>query len=269
MKKICENSIMNDTLERLISKISENFETEIFLSESDLQFTFAQAVKDLGAEDIIMEYPIRTEDLYTNACPNCIKDIKDYYNCKEKDERYSADRTFIDLYFKYNNEEYFVEFKYKLKCPNCTVKRYGKDFCVKTQSANNVCRYQVYEDIERMEHIKKNLPCHSFVVFITNDKGYWETDTMQLRKSKNLPHERSDYNFQLKDGLKTSCSSNDSGLIYLSTDKRSKNSGEEKYSRRPIYVSNSYDINWKPFKTISENCGEFKVLVIECGSAKK
>lgn len=268
MKIFCENNIMNDTLNKLLEKISEQFATEIFLSESDLQFNFAQVAKDIGAENVIMEYPIKTEELYKNACLNCINDIKDYYNCKDKDERFGADRTFIDLYFKYNNEEYFIEFKYKLKCPNCTVKRYGKDFYVKTQSANNVCRYQVYEDIERMEHIKNNLPCHSFVVFITNDKGYWETDTMQLRKSKNLPYERSDYNFQLRDSLKTSCSNNN-GLIYLNTDKRNKNLGKDKYSRRPIYVSNSYDINWKPFKTISDDCGEFRVLVIECGSAKK
>lgn len=267
MREFCENRFMNDVINKLLGKICEKCSGEIFLSEHDLQFNFTQIAKDIGAEDVIMEFPIRTEELYKNASNSCIKAIKNSYNCKNPDERFSADRTYIDLRFMYDNEEYFVEFKYKLKCPNCYVTRYGKKFPIKTQSANNIGRHQVYEDIERMEHIKKNNNCHSFVVFITNDKGYWETDTMQLRVStKNIP-ERSDYNFQLQDGKKiNSCKH---GLIYLGGIKRKNefNTDEDKYTRRPIFVSNSYSINWTPFKIISDNDGEFKALVIECRSA--
>lgn len=257
VNNFCENKFMNDILKRLLTKISEKFITEIFLSEADFKFNFAQIAKDLGAEDIIIKYPILTKDLYKNSSENCIKDIKNSYNCKNSEERFLADRTFIDLYFKYNSKEYFIEFKYKLRCPNCEVIRYGMPFKIKTQSANNIARYQVYEDIERMENIRKNRDCNSFVVFITNEKEYWETDTMQLIKA-NI---RSDYNFQLQDGKNTSLSSD--GLIYLGGTKRNTNHVEI-YKKRPIYVLNSYKINWTSFRKISDNSGEFKILIIEC-----
>ncbi len=260
VNNFCENKFMNDILKKLLDKISEKFATEIFLSESDFKFNFAQTAKDLDAEDVIIEYPILTKDLYQNSPKDCIKDIKNNYNCKNPEERFLTDRTFIDLYFKHNNEEYFIEFKYKLRCPNCDVIRYGMPFKIKTQSVNNIARYQVYEDIERMENIKKNRDCHSYVVFITNEKGYWKTDTMQLIKS-NKGYERSDCNFQLKDGKNTSSSKD--GLIYLGGTKRNANQTEI-YKKRPIYVSNSYKINWQSFRNISDDFGEFKILIIEC-----
>ena len=211
------------------------------------------SVRNFNIDDLNIN---RSNSLETEINRNMLG--KDVLKFRNKDKKW------------YNNEEYFIEFKYKLKYPNCFVKRYGRDFPVKTQSANNIGRHQVYEDIERMEHIKKNYKCHSFVVFITNDNDYWETDTKKLRNSKTSP-ERSDYNFQLLDGDKTGCTNNDCGLVYLGGIKRKSEADttEDKYSRRPIYVSNSYQIQWKPFRKISEKCGVFIVLVIDCDNPCK
>ncbi|MBQ3819009.1 hypothetical protein II810_01035, partial [bacterium] len=195
----------------LIYKVLECFshtllDNEIFLSESDFQFNFAQQVKDFGATDVILEYPILTKCLYEKdtvhfenirkaiietyskykaecsdkSCPNYNNYKKNKQNEKcikcYKLAKFNNDRTFIDLRFRYHDDEYFIEFKYKLSDTADLVCRYSESeqFKIKNQGAHNLGRPEIYEDIERMEHLKllKDNAC-CFVVFITNDSQYW------------------------------------------------------------------------------------------------
>ncbi len=252
MQKLCEYEIIKETLNKLQDYLMGK--KEIFLSEADFKFSFAQQLNEVLKEcekepfKIILEYPILTNKLYENACDNCKKEIKNRYNCKNFEERFLADRTFIDLFFEHQGTKYFIEFKYKLKEIKGDIERHGeKGFKIKSQLANNIARHQVYEDIERMENIlrcKENCECKSFVIFITNDDNYWGIDT---KNNKN----RTDFHFQLKKGEDTSCCT-DEGLVYNS----------KKNSRRRLYIKNKYSLDWKPYLN---NCNsEFQILVIEC-----
>lgn len=254
-----KDTIINNVLTNLRNNLDKN---EIFLSESDFKFTFAQFVKEYNADEVILEYPILTSKLYKNAPDKCKNGIKESYNCKNPQKRFESDRTFIDLKFKYNDNIYFVEFKYKLKCPKCNIERYGNSFSIRTQSAHNIGRYQFYEDIERMEQIQLSKKCRSFVIFITNDENYWNCDTTSKNRNK---ADKSDKNFQLKD-KKEIMTNYDNGLAYLGGKKCKIKTGKSNYSRRNIFVANNYKIEWKEFKSIQDNTSKFNILTIECAA---
>lgn len=248
-ENFCNNEIINSTLLELVNSINDD--NEIFLSENDFKFSFAQLLaKPEDVKNIILEYPIQTHKLYEKS-DECKQTFYDNY---KKSKKFNEERTYIDLYFEYKHQKYFVEFKYKLKFIEHPVKRYkNRDFFIKSHLASNIGRHQVYEDIERMENIKKCFHnSHSFVIFVTNDSNYWEKNTT------NFP-ESSDFKFQLKDGKNT----NNNKLEYLGGAKR-KNS-EEKYSRRTLYLKNSYKISWLDFKNIRDTKNsKFRILIFDC-----
>ncbi len=252
---------------------------EIFLSEADLQFSFAQRAKEMGATDIILEYPIKTATLYSVheektkswktsvkksfmksykklKCPdsNCTKKCD---NCK-RGYRYNNDRTSIDLKFKYGKDTYFVEFKYKTSKINKPVKRYTeKDiFTINHQGAENLGRYEIYEDIERMECIKEctniSKDIKSYVVFITNESKYWR---LAGRESayKNFSLEREGSNTHcIEENLKEP-------LQYISDN-----------PPRELYIFKKYNINWCNFHEVTGSLNnEFKALIIDLQKTDK
>lgn len=137
--------IIFEILCKLQATLKANKGNEIFLSEADFQFCFAQeldkALKNKGIEQpkIILEYPYSFKQ-----------------TCKKG-------RAFIDLYFKFNSVNYFIEFKYKLTSildtnnKDIFLKRYNHFFTIKSQGASNNGRYLIYQDIERMEKLNWNM----------------------------------------------------------------------------------------------------------------
>ncbi len=256
------DEFLNNVIETCRDKISND--KEIFLSEDDFKFSFAQAAVDCGANNIVLEYPIMTEDLYDNR-----EDVKssffDIYErkgrCKKVEEKYKRDRSFIDVHFKHREENYFVELKYKLLSVNtkktnrpierkpAMVSRHGRLFQLKNQGAEDLGLYDFYEDIERMENIKRIKDIENikaFCILITNDNAY-ET---------------------LKNGLAEGVSL--SGPETLS--------GNVEYQgRRLLHIENGYPIEFKVFKEVrvdikkdenreAEN-NVFKILVMDLNSS--
>lgn len=234
----------------------EKSDNEIFLSEADLQFCFAQKAKEKGAENIVLEYPINTSELYKGN-----EDIKEAFNFCNKD--INKDKTYIDVKFEYNNEVYFVELKYKTSELDCVTRHGHSDFKLFEQSACNLGLYAIYEDIERMENIIE-APCivekyknknklHSYILAITNDYGYWK------------PHKKSSYisNVSLEDKTRTKqeniypCCIFENFTIekYVSLNRKLK-----EQCSRPICLKNTYEINWEKFIFVHNS--EFKYLKI-------
>jgi hypothetical protein len=250
----CENTILNETINDVKNSLNNN---GAYLSEADFQFSFAQSLaknKDIK-NTIILEYPIMRKTLYEKACNECKNSLK------------GKDRSFIDLYFKHGEEEYFIEFKYKLEeilkdnepYKICRHKECGDEFTIKHQGAVYIGRHEIYEDIERMENLKKIKPnAKTFVVLVTNDHLYW--DKGKTRDKEDNP-KSSTYNFPLSDknNNKTKCCKNNEGLVY-NTSSNSK--------PRTLYINNSYELKWNNFIEIGkdENVknGLFRILIIDC-----
>ena len=254
LKKYYENlpedkpeKIIFEILCKLQATLKANKGNEIFLSEADFQFCFAQeldkALKNKGIEQpkIILEYPYSFKQ-----------------TCKKG-------RAFIDLYFKFNSVNYFIEFKYKLTSildtnnKDIFLKRYNKFFTIKSQGASNNGRYLIYQDIERMEKIKLEYAntdteaCKSYVIFITNDSQYWRINQKESCKS---------YNYPLADKMKIEkwCKN-----LERTNTKCYKEFKECSYSS--LNIDNNYLINWYDFISL---CGkknnDFRILIIDCNN---
>lgn len=246
-------------------KSSLEKEGEIFLSEVDFQFSFAKALSEYYQEDkIILEYPIKTEKLYEKACDNCKESFGD---------KFKTDKSYIDLYFEHKNAEYFIEFKYKTekiykgtyKTPEKIYeisRHYNENrFCLASQEAEYIGRYQIYEDVERMENILKinnnSKKRFSFVIFLSNYPKYWE-----YNQEKN---NSSTYNFPLAPISRNCLKSMQESGCALQYQGKINNK-----IPRNIYVEKPHNINWLSFKSLYHNeianNREFKVLVIDCNN---
>ena len=155
------NEILSGKIEGFIDK-----KEEVFLSEDDFKFSLAWCLKKYFEKEnieakIILEYPIKFID--------------------EKDNK-----SYIDICCIIDNSYYFFELKYKTKCLDNdktakNVKRYGQEFSLCLQGAQNNGKRYIYEDINRLKNIKNNYSnyldtdkkpeCYS--ITITNDGCYW------------------------------------------------------------------------------------------------
>lgn len=181
-----------ELIKGILEKCKENLkDNEIYLSEDDFKFSFAQAVFDVAEEngvenpEVILEYPILTHELYNNDRHKELF-IESYpATIRDGESKYNKDRTFIDVYFKYNGDEYFVELKFKTVAirgenEEKTVFRHELEFYLKNQGAYDLGLYAFYEDIERMEAIKRiNSKRNAFCILVTNDSSYWRLPIKQ------------------------------------------------------------------------------------------
>ena len=253
---LMKGPIINNVLVELAKELDNN--NEIFLSEADLQFSFAKKLMELYRDaKIILEYPILTCKLYENT-PCCQKYIKENYrdNCKDKDCKFRNDRTYIDLYFELGNEKYFIEFKYKLE----EIGEVNRHNCCKTilkkQGAEYIGRHHVYEDIERMENIIKiqKVPKNvkAYVIMITNDESYW---------GKNQKEGQTTYNFPLANIKETTTTTKYGELTYKTSATKPP---------RTLHIEKSYKIEWSKFITLDKVKNEvFNVLQIDCSTPIK
>ena len=152
---------------------------ENFLSEGDLQFSLAKMFEK-KCKKVILEYPIKAEELYKNS------------------ENIKGKNAYIDIYCEYKGTKYYIELKHKTK--KSEVIRHGIEFRLKDHNAYPDNRYSVYRDIERLEHIV--LGKHSdkrvgYVLFLTNVGNYSKqhdelplTDKLKTYNKNKVVYER-------------------------------------------------------------------------------
>lgn len=277
--KFCKDRLINKVLVELRKDLS--LDNQIFISEADLQFSFAKKLYELldKEEKIILEYPITTEKLYSQAsveninaiklklknkrlCKSCTKENIICVSCDKLVERYLHSRESIDLFFSYKNTYYFIEFKYKLNKIDESVCRYDDVLCdkfnVKMHGADDLGRYSVYEDLERLENIKKitkkikNAKCKACVIFITNQNTYWSLNQTEGKLACNMPLATDDKN--------NSVESTKNGQLRFGSD-------SNKTKERTLFLENKYELSWNTFKELSSTNKSknslFKCLVIE------
>lgn len=251
----------NEKLDGFIHEILNNLANEmkknnsIFLSEADFQFCFAQKLLEKGVDrnSIILEYPIKTQDLYENS--------KECLDCKKENDN----RTYIDLSFQFNNEICFIEFKYKLDDISEEITRHHCTTQIKKQGAEYIGRHHVYEDIERMENIlsKKEIngkKVHSYVILLTNDKQYWNKNQSEGQTTFYFPLSPEDGCVNCNNTKYTKCNEDGKDGKYLCYNSKANNKPGE------LHIKHRYELAWSDFITLKKvkKNGEFRILVINC-----
>lgn len=139
-------------VERIIKALQRDLDrwpNDIYLSEADFQFAFAEKAKELGAINVIVEYP---------------------YVFNEENTR-----KHIDVYFQYNDTEYFIELKYKTRRLD-NVTRFGNPMqCLRDQAAGNDAMFSFRKDVVRMETLlnERNGNANAYCLFLTNNSYIW------------------------------------------------------------------------------------------------
>lgn len=205
---------MNDVdLHNILKELSE--ERPIFHSEADFKFALAWKIKEeVSPEKIIIEYPVSISDK----------------------------RIYIDIYFKKDNNEYFLELKYKTK--KFEVDYEEMKYILKDQKACDLGRYDFIKDISRLERkICEQQNKFGYVIFLSNDEKY-----LQVTKNTNQ-----DFNFNI--GNKTTIIS---GEKNWSEEKNIENLGSRKNS---LNIKNEYCLEWRGYSNF-ENI-KFNYLLIK------
>lgn len=188
------NSI-NNAIEKLRDK------GIIFLSETDFQFNLAWEIKNIlgsDCENIILEYPYKNLDNKT---------------------------IYIDIVVTKKTEVSFIELKYKTK--KSKISRSGIYFELKTQGAQDLGRFYLIADIERMENINNPYPdkkMTNYCIFMTNDNSYKSSCHNAICKDFN-------FNSEIKSGEK---------FMMLSEGKKT----EKTYKAS---ISNTYKVDFKDY----------------------
>lgn len=200
-------------LHEILKELS--IERPIFHSEADFQFALAWKIKErVCPEKIIIEYPVNIENK----------------------------RIYIDIYFKKDNKEYFLELKYKTK--KFEVYCNEMNYILKDQKACDLGRYDFIKDISRLERIicgQQNK--FGYVIFLSNDEKY-----LQGTKETNQ-----DFSFNIENNITIT-----HGEKSWSEEKNIKNLGSR---RNSLDINNDYCVKWKDY-SIFENI-KFNYLLIK------
>jgi hypothetical protein len=188
---------MNDVdLHNTLKELSE--ERPIFHSEADFKFALAWKIKEkVSPEKIIIEYPVNIENK----------------------------RIYIDIYFKKDNNEYFLELKYKTK--KYEVDYEDMKYNLKNHGAPDIARYSYLKDIERLEKLLDiNSKFIGYTILLTNDNLLWEKSSKK----------NNDYQYQIYNGYRLNYKQKHDKKIHLKSN--------SKRIEGPIKLRFPYNFNW-------------------------
>lgn len=131
--------MINEIMEGLKNEMAGN---EVYVSEGDFQYSFARKAQELGAENVVIEYPY-------------VLDGK---------------RRHVDVSFVHEGLRYYVELKYKART-QIGVRRYGEEVNLANQGAQSDAMYTFYSDIDKMERIA-NENVETYCIFLSNDPSF-------------------------------------------------------------------------------------------------
>ena len=140
-----------------------------------------------------------------------------------------------------------IELKYKTKEAQLTVN--NEDFNLRNHGAQNLGRYDFFDDIRRVQELKRSgLLNRGIVVFLTNDPTYWNQSTR-----RNLSTQ-----FSMNEGRiinqKTTLGWEGNPTVRSVTKKRLA-------PFNPITIEHKIELSWKSYSNIGVS--EFKFLLVE------
>lgn len=226
MEKLAKKEIIQKDMEKLAMKKMKKMKKiiqkamkalakkkMIFCSEGDFQYHLANAIKKQGKGnlEIFLEYK------WIDIC----------------------------VYDKTEKQKYFIELKYKTSELKC--ERYGMEYFLTNQYAQNNGRHDFFEDINKLENIEnieeENLVC-SFALFLTNEHLYWD------RGDKGKGED-----FCIKDEREIK-----GEITYKYTNSNNENSKHT----APVKIKNTYNCEWVQYLLPKKDKNsEFKYLLLQ------
>lgn len=123
-----------------------------FWSEAQFQLVLALELLKAECTRVELEHPAVVATKASPGSPTTIK---------------------IDIVAKYNGKWYPIELKYKTALLSAA-NMFGQPAGLKNEGAQDIGRYQIWEDVDRIESLKTAGICNDgYVVFLTNDAAYW------------------------------------------------------------------------------------------------
>ena len=190
----------------------------IFHSEADFQHAFAWEIQQkLPNAAVRLELPIDVQNRYLH----------------------------VDLWVAYQNQVLAAELKYKTRALSIEID--NERYRLKSQSAQDVGRYDFIKDIQRLEHISE--VARNFVgyaVMITNDSAYW----IQPANQNTV-----DANFRINDGRVLE------GVFNWA---ENTSIGTKKNREQPLVLKNRHHVQWENYSQPSVGSyGLFRSLTIK------
>ena len=214
-------------IERILKKLSKD--RPIFHSEADFQHALAITfAKEYPTYDIRLEKRIESGE--------------------------EKLRNYVDLIIISDNEEIFIELKYKTKRIKEVLNFKGEEFLLLNQGAQDLGMYSFVKDISDLEKIKSNKSKikKAFTIFLTNDSYYWKRRKKQAIFDQFYIFEENSLN---------------AGELRLHPTEKTKklklrweNMGGKNKEGLLILKHNYGPFKWKEYSTI---LGLFKYLVVE------
>lgn len=148
----------------------------------------------------------------------------------------------VDMLLRQQGKVLAVELKYL--CQQLTARFGDEDFALKPQGAQDIRRYDVFKDVERMERFVQMVPgAGAAVIVLSNDPAYW-TGPRSLSTC--------DAAFALREGRVAT------GQLEWS---EQTGVGTKRGREQPICLANSYSVAWRDYSRVSGRFGLFRSLL--------
>lgn len=205
-------------IELVLGKLKQK--RSVFHSEADFQFALAWEIQSAYPDaNVRLEY-----------CPVCSPNMH------------------IDILVEIGDSIFPIELKYKTRKISAFVE--NESFSLKNQGAQDIARYDILKDLERLEFLMDNLPGYSagFAVWLTNDYTYW---------NKPVSKNKVDSEFLIHEG-----SVKQGSMGWASH----AGEGTTKGRIRPIPLKHAHTIRWKPFSLLNHethnNCFQYAAIEV-------
>lgn len=155
-------------------------------------------------------------------------------------------KVYLDILVVNHGIKYAIELKYKTLSYDAVVD--GEEFSLNNQGAQDIGRYDVLKDIQRLEEmLAAKVADKGFLIFLTNDKSYFS--------NPNGNKKTVDQNFRLHEGNRVG------GKLYW-TEEAGK--GTIKGREEPINLHGEYEMKWGNYSQIDDSPrGDFRCLLLE------
>jgi hypothetical protein len=180
-------------------------------------------------------------------------EIREKYDCTIRLERRmdidSKKRSYLDIFVEHEGRRTAIELKYKMRATEIIFQ--GETFSLLNQGAQDIGRYDVLKDLQRLEQmVNNNLVDEGYLVFLTNDASYYRDPVTEKQTA--------DRDFRIHDGKFIS------GTLTWS---ESTGEGTMKGREEPLIIEDSYQVSWNEYSRLdASSSGIIMGLTFHVGS---
>jgi hypothetical protein len=154
-------------------------------------------------------------------------------------------RAYLDILLEKDGRRTAIELKYKMRAIEYTLD--GESFSLLNQGAQDIGRYDVLKDLQRLEQmVKRNLVDEGYLIYLTNDTSYFIDPGFEKLTA--------DREFRIHEGR-----------IISGTMAWSENTGmgTMKGREEPIVIEGKYMMNWQPYSVLDHTAsGRINSLIV-------